>query len=137
MLPRTSRMCMYTLPFGYAARATRAVSASTGGIACGLSDIDLLLVALPGLFVLLFLTSLFLSRQVHRGSPVVSALVKRRLLTSGEERKNDLLLAKKCLDGLRGAADGTSHFAAVAPRIAYHGYVTSLLITVLSERTSA
>jgi hypothetical protein len=35
-----------------------------GKIACGFSDIGLLLVALPGRFVLLFLTSLFLSRQV-------------------------------------------------------------------------
>jgi len=63
---------MYTLPFGYAARATRAVSAGTGEMACGLSDIGLLLGALPGLFVLRFLTSLFLYRQLRRDSPVVS-----------------------------------------------------------------
>jgi hypothetical protein len=67
---------MYTFPFGYAARAIRAVSAGTGEIACGFSDIGVLLVALPGLFLLRFLTSLFLYRQVHRGSPAVSKLVK-------------------------------------------------------------
>jgi hypothetical protein len=63
---------MDTLPLGYAARAMRAVSAGTGEIACDLRDIGVLLVALPGLCVLLFLASLFLYRQVHRGSPAVS-----------------------------------------------------------------
>jgi hypothetical protein len=70
---------MYTLPFGYAARATRAVSDGTGEIACGLSDIGVLLMALPGLFVLRFLTSLFPYRQVHGDSPVVSRLCQTQV----------------------------------------------------------
>jgi hypothetical protein len=41
-----------------------------------LSDIGLLLMALPGLLVLRFLISLFLYRQAHRSSPVVSLSVK-------------------------------------------------------------
>ena len=65
-------MLIYTLPLGYAARATRAVSAGTGEIACGLSDIRVLLVAFPGLLFLLFLTALFLYRHLFRDSPVVS-----------------------------------------------------------------
>jgi hypothetical protein len=68
---------MYTLPLGYAARAIRAVSAGTGEIACGLSDIGVLLMALPDLFLLRFLTSLFLYRQVHWDSPVVSDVMIR------------------------------------------------------------
>jgi len=70
---------MYTLPLGYAARAMRAVSAGTGEIACGLSDIGVLLMALPDLLVLRFLISLFLYRQLYRRSPVVSGLVNRRI----------------------------------------------------------
>ncbi len=66
---------MYTLPLGYAARAIRAVSAGTGEIASGFSDIGVLLVALPGRFVLRFLTSLFLYRQVYGDSPAVSLLL--------------------------------------------------------------
>jgi hypothetical protein len=72
---------MYTLPLGYAARATRAVSAGTGQIACDLSDIGVLPVALPDLLVLLFLTSLFLSRQVHGDSPAVSGLRKNQIIS--------------------------------------------------------
>src|SRR5581483_2598804 len=72
MLPNTLRICMYTLPFGYAARATRTVSAGTEEIACDLSDSGVLLMALPERFLLLFLPSLFLYWHVFRNSPVVS-----------------------------------------------------------------
>jgi hypothetical protein len=41
-------------------------------MACGLSDIDLLLWAIPHLWFLLFFASLFLYRQVLTGSPAVS-----------------------------------------------------------------
>src|SRR5437762_1933608 len=76
MLPNTSRICMYMLPFGYAARATRMVSCGTGLIPCALRDIDALLVALLLLLYLPFLASPFLYRQWHTLSPVVSKVWK-------------------------------------------------------------
>src|SRR5215467_552853 len=63
-----------------AAKATRSVSTGTGEIACGFSDIGLLLLALPGQFVLRFLTSLSLDRQLPRDSPVVSRLRKSHVM---------------------------------------------------------
>ena len=65
---------MERLPFGYAVRATRMISLDTGQIACGVSDIDLLLSSLP------FLASPFLHRQVHRDTPVVSKVDMSQLL---------------------------------------------------------
>ncbi len=77
-LDKETHWCSSRRAFGYAARAVRAVSAGTGKIACGSSDIGVLLLAFPDRFVLLFLTSFFLYRQVHRSSPVVSKVCVNR-----------------------------------------------------------
>src|SRR5258708_39672820 len=68
------------LPFGYAARATRTVSCGTGLIACALSDIGALLMALLLLLCLPFLSCLFLYRHVPGDSPAVSKSWKNQMI---------------------------------------------------------
>jgi hypothetical protein len=51
-----------------------------------LSDIDLLLEAIPGRLILRFFTSLFLYRQALAGSPAVSLSAEQPDLSEAEQR---------------------------------------------------